>query len=373
MHSLTKLSIFLVSASFLLTNCSPNQGGDREEHSADSSTTASQVSHAEDKAIIKEAFMTDRDEGDNVDSPAIWHGAAGQHWLLATAKEGNTIIVYDAANGKLVDRFGDGGSAQGAFSRPNGIAVIDDLLLIAERDNHRVQVLRLPEFTPLGFFGEKNLIRPYGITVALMQDTYHAYVTDNYETQEEEIPPTDSLGHRVHHFEFNVAANQLESRHIKAFGDTEGEGILYKVESLLIDPPLRRLLIADETESQRNIKVYNLEGEFTGDIIPSDYFKFEPEGIALFACDGDSSGYYLTTDQDEHENTFQVFDRKTLEHLGSFGGEQTRNTDGVALSQQAFGSFNAGAFYPVHDDGSVAAIDWTEIAKALQLKTSCND
>jgi hypothetical protein len=42
--------------------------------------------------LIKEAFTTLRDESDNVDSPAIWHGEDGQNWLLATAKEGNVLL-----------------------------------------------------------------------------------------------------------------------------------------------------------------------------------------------------------------------------------------------------------------------------------------
>ncbi len=362
---------FFVSLSFILSRCTPTQNAQTEETAAGSTGASLYGTAGQEKIIIEEAFMTDRDEGDNVDSPAIWHGSEGQHWLLATAKEGNVIIVYNAATGKFIRRFGEGGADKGAFSRPNGIAVKDDLLLIAERDNHRIQVFKLPEFTSLGFFGEEALIRPYGITVAKTEAGYDAYITDNYETAAEEIPPVDSLGHRVHHFRFEVESNQIASRHVRAFGDTSGEGVLYKVESLLYDSALQRLLIADEQASQRNIKIYSPKGEFTGEVISSKYFTYEPEGIALFACETDSSGYYIATDQHEVNNNFQVFDRKTLQHIGTFGGEVTRNTDGVALSQQSFGNFTYGAFYPVHDDGSVAAIAWSEIAEVLQLHISC--
>ncbi|MFP4092591.1 MAG: hypothetical protein ACLFT3_19940, partial [Cyclobacteriaceae bacterium] len=303
-------------------------------------------------------------------SPAIWHGSGGEHLLLATAKEGNAIIVYDAATGDFIRRFGEVGVGKGAFSRPNGIAVVDDLLLIAERDNHRIQVFALPDFSPLGFFGESELIRPYGITVASTDTSYEAFITDNYETADEEVPPTDSLGHRVHHFRFKINNSELESEHVRAFGDTSGEGILHKVESLLYDAQMQSLMIADELELQRNIKIYTPEGEFNGSTISGEYFAYEPEGIALFACEADTPGYYIATDQHEVNNSFQVFDRKTLRNMGTFGGEATRNTDGVAISQQPFGDFSQGAFYPVHDDGSVAAIALSEIAEALQLKTS---
>jgi len=323
-------------------------------------------------AVIKESFTTPRDESDNVDSPALWHGGEGQNWLLATAKEGNAIIVYDAANGEKIGRFGSIGTGLGELSRPNGIAVIDDYAVVIERDNHRVQVFILPEFKPLGVFGESVLRSPYGITIDRFEGKYHLYVTDNYETPEEETPPADSLDRRVHHFAFTVEDNRVAAEHIKAFGDTSGEGVLYKVESILADRIYNRLLIADEHEDHRDIKIYDTDGRFTGQIIPHNYFFYEPEGIVLWECEADSSGYYLIVDQGKINNTFQVFDRKTLEYIGGFSGEITRNTDGTAITQKAFGDFRYGAFYPVHNDGSLTAISWEDIAGTLGLRNDCD-
>jgi 3-phytase len=323
------------------------------------------------KEVLKEAFHTQRDESDNVDSPALWHGEDGQNWLLATAKEGNTVIVFDAANGQKITTFGEPGTGIGQMKRPNGIAVIDSFAVVVERDNHRLQVFALPSLNSLGFFGQKQLIRPYGIATDKTEKGYELYVTDNYELADESIPPVDSLYHRVHHFVLNVNDTALQVNHVRAFGATEGSGVLYKVESILVDRPLNRLLIADEYEMQRNIKIYTIEGEFTGEVIPNKYFKYEPEGIALWSCEADTSGYYITTDQDVLNNWFPVFDRKTLKYMGSFAGEVTRNTDGVALTQHSFGNFENGAFFPVHNDGSITAIGWKEIAMALELKADC--
>ena len=323
-------------------------------------------------AVIKESFTTPRDESDNVDSPALWHGGEGQNWLLATAKEGNAIIVYDAANGEKIGRFGSIGTGLGELSRPNGIAVIDDYAVVIERDNHRVQVFILPEFKPLGVFGESVLRSPYGITIDRFEGKYHLYVTDNYETPEEETPPADSLDRRVHHFAFTVEDNRVAAEHIKAFGDTSGEGVLYKVESILADRIYNRLLIADEHEDHRDIKIYDTDGRFTGQIIPHNYFFYEPEGIVVWECEADSSGYYLIVDQGKINNAFQVFDRKTLEYIGGFSGEITRNTDGTAITQKAFGDFRYGAFYPVHNDGSLTAISWQDIAGTLGLRNDCD-
>ncbi len=361
--------LFFLSSSFLIS-CKNKEKKDSAAKVTSKENSSSK--NKKEKAVLKEAFHTDRDLGDNVDSPAIWHGEDDQNWLLATAKEGNAIIVYSAEDGSFIERFGESGDGEGAFSRPNGITVIENLLLIVERDNRRVQVFRLPDFEPLGFFGDELLQKPYGISVAKTgKNSFDAYITDNYETPDEQIPPVEELGQRVHYFSFKIENDKVSGKHKKAFGDTEGDGILHKVESILIDEELERLLIADEYSEQRNIKIYSPEGEFTGEIIPNKYFDSEPEGIALFECKIDTSGYYVTTDQSDNYNKFEVFDRKTLEHLGTFGGEITTNTDGVALTQQSFGDFENGAFFPVHDDGSVTAISWSDIAEALDLKNSC--
>ena len=68
---------------------------------------------------------------------------------------------------------------------------------------------------------------------------------------------------------------------------------------------------------------------------------------------------------------FHVFDRATLRHLGSFRGDSTLNTDGIALTQRGFGSFPNGAFYAIHNDGNVAAFSWDAIADALRLRKDC--
>jgi 3-phytase len=140
--------------------------------------------------------------------------------------------------------------------------VIDNYAVIVERDNRRIQVFSLPDFKSPGSFWRIGFTFTYGITIDQFEGKYHLYVTDNYETPEEETPPADSLGQRVHHFVFTVENNQVAAEHIKAFGDTSGEGVLHKVESILIDRVYNRLLIADEHEEHRNVKIYDVRGWF---------------------------------------------------------------------------------------------------------------
>lgn len=323
--------------------------------------------------VLKESFQTERDEGDNVDSPAVWHGENGENWLLATAKEGHSIIIFNAENGSFIKRYGVQGIFPGKFDRPNGIAVIDDLMLVVERDNARVQVIRLPDMKFVGMMASEDLRYPYGLTVDKTENGhYDLYITDNYNPALEGYPLDEQLDERVHHYRFSVNKNGvLEYETIRLFGDIYGEGVLHKVESLFMDRLYDRLLIADEAYSQRSIKLYNLNGEYTGEVIPNTYFTSEPEGIALYSCD-DGSGYWIVTDQHKtDENKFQVFDRETLEYIGGFRGEITRNTDGIWLTQTAFGDFPKGVFYPVHDDGSITAISWADISDALGLERDC--
>jgi 3-phytase len=360
-----KIEYLIILASMLLSACK-NELTTSDQENENSASTISEI------AVIKEDFSTYRNSGDNIDSPAIWSGSDGRNWLLATAKEGNAIMIYDAATGQKISKFGQSGNGLGDLNRPNGIAVIDNLAVIVERDNHRVQVFSLPDLKPLGIFGESVLQLPYGVTIDKFDGKYNLYVTDNYQAPDDKTLPAEILEQRVHHFVFTVENNQIAYKHVKAFGATSGEGVLHKVESILIDRVYNRLLIADEHEEYRNVKVYDVDGYFKGQVISYDYFFYEPEGIVVWECKADNSGYYIMVDQGLKYNTFQVFDRETLEYIGGFGREITRNTDGIALTQKSIGDFKYGAFYPVHNDGSLTAIAWDKIADKLNLRTECD-
>jgi 3-phytase len=318
-------------------------------------------------------FTTARDTADDIDSPAVWHGQAGQHWLLATAKATDVIVIADAADGTLLSRFGSEGRALGQLDRPNGIAVADDLLWVVERDNRRVQVFELPSLESLGTFGDVDLRKPYGIAIAPQGDSrYTVWITDDYEFQEDVVPPDSLLGERVRQYDVAVGGGALQVTLVRTFGETSGPGVLHVVESVAVDPELGRLMIAEEREDNSALIVYDLEGRFADEMIGPEFFPNQAEGIVLYAC-ADSGGYWISTDQGKTDNTFHVFDRATLEHAGSFRVDGVLNTDGVAITQRSFGAFPNGAFFAVHDDGSVAAVSWQSIAAALGLRSDCSE
>ena len=321
---------------------------------------------------LQERYLTVRVEEDNTDSVATWHGPGGEHWLLATAKETDHLLVFQASNGTLLRKVGASGSEPGQLERPNGVAVIDNLAFVVERDNARVQVFSLPDFQPLLQFGngeEQPLVKPYGLWIQPMSGgSYHVYVTDNYETEDEQIPADSELGRRVKQYAVSQSAVGWAARPIRAFGETSGPGRLKVVESIWGDPETGRLMVADEEEyTERRIKVYGFNARYAGRTMGAGVFRAQPEGLALYRCAGDR-GYWIATDQSHNGNYFHFFDRQTLDYQGSFQGAVTSNTDGIWLTQTAFPGFPGGAFFAVHDDGNVGAFDLNEIVSRLGLQ-----
>ena len=277
----------------------------------------------------------------------------------------------DATTGHLIKRVGGTGKAPGQLDRPNGVAVIDDLVFVVERDNARLQVFRVPSWQSLGTFGQPDLRLPYGLAVERAgAGAYDVYVTDNYEQGEDSIPPDSLLGQRVRGYRVGVQNNKVQARLTRTFGDTQGAGVLRVVESIALDSASGLLLVAEEQVGASMVKAYTTAGHFTGQIIESRFFPAQAEGIVLYSC-GPAAGYWVATDQSMERNTFHVFDRMTLQHLGSFRGAGVLNTDGIALTQQASPRFPEGAFYAVNNDAAVAAFGWKEIAEKLGLRSDC--
>jgi 3-phytase len=327
----------------------------------------------ETSVAVGETYRNSGYPADDVDSLAVWHGPAGEHWVLATAKATHRLLVFEAASGELVNTFGGEGDGAGEFRRPNGIAVVGNIVLVVERDNARVQGLNLPELESLGFIGAQELTRPYGLSVFASDAGYELYVTDNYDApetlEERNARLAGTLDRRIRHYRIALNdRNELVSESVGAFGDTAGEGVLWKVETLLADPENHRLLVADELENR--IKIYDLDGRFTGASMGEGYFHFEPEGLALLRC-GDG-GWWIGVDQEERRSHFRIFDRGTLQYVGTFTGEVTANTDGVAATQEAFGPFARGAFFAVHDDSALSAFDLALLSRRLNLDIDCS-
>lgn len=320
---------------------------------------------------IREAWVSRIDTLDNVDGPAIWFSADGPR-IIASAKATDVLILQDATTGAELRRVAGSGPADGQLERPNGVLVLgDSLLLVVERDNHRVQVFALPSFQSLGSFGATDLVKPYGLTAYEAQPgRWRVYVTDNYETQQETVPPLSELGRRVKWYDMAIVSGRVSSTLGGMFGDTTAAGAIRITESIMVDPIMGRLMIAEEDETDTQIKEYTLEGRFTGRTFGKGIFTQQAEGIALWSCP-DSTGYWVTTDQGNPVNTFHLFDRQTLAHVGAFRGAVTNTTDGVVLTQRAVGQADAGMFFAAHADAAISAMTWRAVAQATGARASC--
>ena len=323
-------------------------------------------------AVIPEAWVSAANAADELDSLAAWPTEDGHIWLIATAKSSHTLVVYDAETGERLRSVGGPGRGPLQFDRPNGIAVFGDLLFVAERDNHRVQVLQLPGFASLGMVGEDVLKVPYGLWLRETgPDELEMFVTDSFmaDFRTRELPPMSELDQRVKRFQVRVGDDgRLQSRYLGSFGDTSEAGALRMVESIAGDPLNDRLLIADEDRRVGStLREYNLEGMYRAHSLPP--FDADAEGIALWACDA-GEGYWIGVDQLQ-PTVFRIFDRTTLKPLKTFSGQVVANTDGQVLYAAGTPRFPSGALYTLHDDKAVAAFDLRDIVRALGLSDRC--
>ena len=334
-------------------------------------------------AMVPEIWVSPPSPGDELDSLAVWPGEGGTPWVIATAKSSHRLVVFDGETGQRLRAVGERGAMPGQFDRPNGVAVFGDLLLVAERDNHRVQVFRLPEFKPLLAFGGEILRAPYGLWLhESAPGQLEVFVTDSYmvragngelsDDKENDWvpPPLAELGERVKRFRLDHdGAGTPSATYLGAFGDTGPAGALRMVESIAGDIALDRLLIAEEDpRSTRTLREYALDGRYRGRDLPG--FVADPEGVALWDCDGSEGGYWIAVDQLK-PTLFRVFARDSLRQVGSFSGDATANTDGIALYAAATPRFPAGVLYAVSEDLSLAAFDLGEIARVLDLSPAC--
>ena len=321
------------------------------------------------EARINEAWISEDLAGEEMDSLAVWQRSDGPDWLIASAKQGQRLLVFDAETGARIGAHGGPGSEPGRFQRPNGIAVAGDLLFVVERDGARVQVLRLPGFEPVGQFGQEELQTPYGLWLDTRQaGAVTAYVTDSFmaDFANRVLPPREQLAERVRRYRVTERDGKLEVRYLGAFGDTGEDGALRMVESIAGDIAHDRLLIADEDRRVGStLREYSLDGRFLGRSLP--VFEGDAEGVALWACGDD--GYWLAADQVD-PTRFRVFERDSLAPAGAFSGARTANTDGVALAG-ASARFPHGVLYALHDDTAVAAFDLGQVAQQLQLAPAC--
>ncbi len=285
--------------------------------------------------------------GKNVDDPCFWVNPtdpAGS--LIFTTQKGSGMVeVFNVVTGQLV------GTIPG-FVRPNNCAVSGNLLLTTDREFSDVKVHRIPDLTQLRTFGA-DMDEAYGI------DVFDAPGGGT------EVFVTDQVGAAVHVYDLPTGTL------LRTFPTGFGAGI----EPIAVDDRYERIYVArGENESVRGIGVFTPQGTKVGEF-GRQVFAGEVEGIAVYRC-GDE-GYLLVSDQRVSVAEFEIFDRVTLKHLGTFKladgtGDITNATDGIDILQTPLPGFPHGLFAACDGCGDTLpdemdVIRWDRIADVMGL------
>jgi hypothetical protein len=139
-------------------------------------------------------------------------------------------------------------------------------------------------------------------------------------------------------------------------------------EALAVDPADGRVFVADDDSGR--IRVFTPSGDLLTEL--RGMFGSDAEGLALYRCG--AGGYLVASDQSNDE--FEVFDRLSLQHLGSFlvrdaSGDRVNDTDGIDVFQAPTHRFPGGLFAACDgcsgSDDDADLVGWERIAAALDL------
>jgi len=285
--------------------------------------------------------------GQNVDDPCFWvDGSNPQNSLVfVTAKDSGLVEVFNAVSGAPV------GTVPG-FGLPNNCVVDGDLLLTTDAEAGMVRIHHLPDLAPVRTFGE-DMTTPEGIDVL------------NAAGSPPLVYVTDSSDASVH--VYDLATSAL----VRSFPTGFGAGI----EPVLADDRQQRIFVPrGEKELTRGVGVFTPEGTLLREFGAAIFSK-DAEGMAIYAC-GDG-GYLIIADQVTTATQFEVYDRTSLEHIGTFtmqdaSGDATNSTDGIDLLQTPLPGFPNGMLAACDGCGSTLpdemdVVAWERIATTLGL------
>jgi hypothetical protein len=290
--------------------------------------------------------------GRNVDDPCFWVDPADPAGTLIfiTTKDETFIEVFNVVSGEFVATIP-------GFGRPNNCAVEGDLLLTTDRDHNEVTVHHIPDLALIDAFGQ-DMTEPEGIDVLdLPGGQKHVYVTDSADAS-------------VH--VYDLATRDL----VRAFPTGFGAGI----EPIYADDYHQRIFVArGEKEATRGVGLFDPEGQLILEF-GLDVFRRDAEGIAVYAC-GDG-GYLVIADQVTSATEFEVFDRVTLEHIGTFTvqdgeGDFINSTDGIDILQTPLPNLPSGVLAACDGCGSTLpdemdVVSWDRIASTMGLDVCPN-
>ena len=276
--------------------------------------------------------------------------------MIAAAAGTDRLLVLDAGTGEALTEHGATGEIAGRFRDPSGVAVVGDLVMVAEEEGGRIQVLRLPGLSTAGFLGAGGLRAPTLLTAAPDGDGYEAWVADRGEA--------DGRGEIVR-LRFMLDGDALRGEVGAPVAATRGGGeTLAPLAALGADPARERLLVAEQGPGGSGLWVLDGDGRFAGRA--AEGLGGGAPALALLPC-GDDRGWWIVAEPGDGQTRFLLLDRVTLEPVGSFVGRSTAGASAVAATSAGTPELPTGAVYVVDGEGTVTAFDWRDVAAALEL------
>jgi myo-inositol-hexaphosphate 3-phosphohydrolase len=285
--------------------------------------------------------------GVNVDDSCFWVDPADstRSFVFVTTKASGLVEVFDLVTGAFV-------ASIPGFGRPNNCAVEGDLLLTTDKDASTVRMHHLPDLAPVGTFGS-DLHDPEGIDVLHTPDGKTlVYVTDSFDAS-------------VH--VYDLASGGLVRTFATGFG--------LAIEPVATDDVYQRVFIAREEGGGHGFGVFTPEGALIGEM-HAPIFSRDTEGMALYKCD--AGGYLVASDQQSDATEFEVFERVSLAHIGTFNvsdgaGDFSDSTDGLDILQKPVPGFPNGVLAACDGCGAklpdeMDVVGWDAIADALWLE-----
>lgn len=217
--------------------------------------------------------------------------------VLVTAKESNSILVFDKNSGKLIDKWVDD------FNRPNGIASYKNLIGIVERDG---KCFKLYDFNGRKLIYKYDKFKkPYGLTYGIINGKILIYVTDDGT-------------HIIHEFIFDLGTLKLISESVWKILPSD-----CKIESLYLDLDENKMIVANE--SKYLIHIYEYSSKKLLDVIGQRFLNNEPEGL------GKWNKYYVFTNQSKTDNCFHFVNTNTYDIKFTIRFDEVKNTDGICI------------------------------------------
>jgi myo-inositol-hexaphosphate 3-phosphohydrolase len=305
--------------------------------------------------------------GENVDSIAFWEAPDPvDSQMFVTSKDRSLVEVWNYPYASADDEqspLTHPCLEADADSATNGVLVDQetDLLYVASNFSPNVCVFSLPDLVH-----EKTItsevtyeLEPNLALITLPSGDKRLYVSN------------DTVVY-IHDASTGAALGQFEpAKGLEAMWGDSRDQVLY-----MPDENTRTGVYAyapDGTPYTRN-------GETAfGD---STIFDSDGEGITEYTCPpsgpgDDGGGLIVVSDQIDDAsqgNDYEVFDRRTWAHLGTFtlrlpDGTLVSNTDGIASTQQSLPQHPDGIFAAIQDDTSVAGAGWDTVLDAISAQT----